>query len=193
MPRDYRRVVVTPGKSKKRFVAGALNAATGRVTLAEAKSKASDLFCKLVSALATEYRKAKRLHLVVDSYIIHSSKMTQHFLVQFGDREALHFLPPYCPNNNQIERVWLDPHANVTRNHRCKSIEELMVHVFPFFRGYNRSEKLNPSLRLATAVPVRDRSHLRCLFCRGTRYVVICRQLLLEYLCPIVSMLPHPP
>jgi transposase len=152
MPRDHRRVVVTPGQNKKRFVAGALNAATGRVTFVEAASKASDLFCKLVWKLAGEYRDARRIHLIVDNYIIHSSKKTRRFLAQFGDRVVLHFLPPYCPNDNRIERVWLDLHANVTRNHRCKSIEELMTHVFAFLRAYNRRAKLNPSLRLAAGV-----------------------------------------
>jgi transposase len=57
---------------------------------------------------------------------------------------VLHFLPPYCPDDNRIERVWLDLHANVTRNHSCKSIEELMLHVIAFMRAYNRREKLNP-------------------------------------------------
>ncbi len=152
MPRDHRRVVVTPGQNKKRFVAGALNAATGRVTFVEAASKASDLFCKLVWKLAGEYRDARRIHLIVDNYIIHSSKKTRRFLVQFGDRVVLHFLPPYCPNDNRIERVWLDLHANVTRNHRCKSIGDLMTHVFAFLRAYNRRAKLNPSLRLAAGV-----------------------------------------
>ena len=152
MPKGVRRVVVTPGKNKKRFVAGALNAATGRVTWVEAGSKASDLFCKLVWKLAAEYRRARRIHLIVDNYIIHSSKKTQRFLAQFGDRVVLHFLPPYCPNDNRIERVWLDVHANVTRNHRCKSIEDLMAHVFAFLRAYNRRSKLNPSLRPAVAV-----------------------------------------
>jgi len=151
MPRDYRRLVVTPGKNKKRFVAGALNAATGRVTFVDAKSKASDLFCKLVWKLAAD-RDARRIHLIVDNYIIHSSKKTKRFLAQFGDRVVLHFLPPYCPNDNRIERVWLDLHANVTRNHRSKSIEELMAHVFAFLRAYNRRAKLNPSLRLPAGV-----------------------------------------
>ena len=152
MPRDHRRVVVTPGQNRKRFVAGALNAATGRVTFVEARSKASDLFCKLVWKLAAQYRNARRIHLILDNYIVHSSKKTRRFLAQFGDRVVLHFLPPYCPNDNRIERVWLDLHANVTRNHRCKSIEELMAHVFAFLRAYNRRTTLNPSLRLATGV-----------------------------------------
>lgn len=65
---------------------------------------------------------------------------------------VLHFLPPYCPDGNRIERVWLDQHANVTRNHRCKTIEELMVQVIAFMRAYNQKKKLNPSLKPAVAV-----------------------------------------
>ena len=152
MPRDHRRLVVTPGQNKKRYVAGALNARTGRVTFVEGRSKASDLFCKLAWKLVAEYRDARCVHLIVDNYIIHSSRKTRRFLAQFGDRVVLHFLPPYCPNDNRIERVWLDLHANVTRNHRCKSMEELMAHVFAFLRAYNRRAKLNPSLRLAAGV-----------------------------------------
>jgi transposase len=109
-------------------------------------------FCKLVWKLAGEYRRARRIHLIVDNYIIHSSKKTRAFLAQFGGRVVLHFLPPYCPDDNRIERAWLDLHANVTRNHRCKSMEELMAHVVAFMRAYNRREKLNPSLRIAVAV-----------------------------------------
>jgi transposase len=65
---------------------------------------------------------------------------------------VLHFLPPYCPDDNKIERVWLDLHANVTRNHRCRSMEELMAQVASFLRAYNRRAKLNPSLRIAAGV-----------------------------------------
>ena len=59
---------------------------------------------------------------------------------------------PYCPDDNRIERVWLDLHANVTRNHRCRTIEELMVQVAAFLRAYNQRKKLNPSLKLAAGV-----------------------------------------
>jgi hypothetical protein len=45
--------------------------------------------------------------------------------------------------------VWLDLNANVTRNHRCKSMAELMAHVASFLRAYNRRAKLDRSLRLA--------------------------------------------
>lgn len=152
MLKGQRRYVRTPGQNRKRFVAGALNAATGKLTWVEAHSKASELFHKLVWKLAGEYRRARRIHLILDNYIIHSSRWTKLFLAQFGDRVVLHFLPPYCPDDNRIERVWLDLHANVTRNHRCTTIEELMVQVVTFMRAYNQRKKLNPSLKLAAGV-----------------------------------------
>lgn len=150
--KGQRRYVRTPGQNKKRFVAGALNSATGKLTWVTATSKASELFHKLVWKLLGEYRTARRIHLVLDNYIIHSSKKTKRFLAQFGDRVVLHFLPPYCPDDNRIERVWLDLHANVTRNHRCLTIEELMVQVVAFMKAYNQRKKLNPSLKLAVGV-----------------------------------------
>jgi transposase len=34
---------------------------------------------------------------------------------------VLHFLPPYCPDDNRIERLWKDLHDNVTRNHKVSA------------------------------------------------------------------------
>ena len=52
-------------------------------------------------------------------------------------RLRLHFLPPYCPNDNRIERVWEDLHANVTRNHRHTTITSLLNAVETYLQGRN--------------------------------------------------------
>ena len=55
-----------------------------------------------------------------------------------GGRIRLHFLPPYCPNDNKIERVWQDyMSANVTRNHTCRSMTALMREVRYYLRKRN--------------------------------------------------------
>jgi len=46
MLKGERRYVVTPGQNKKRFVAGALNAKTKKLTWVDAPSKASDRACE---------------------------------------------------------------------------------------------------------------------------------------------------
>ena len=75
---------------------------------------------------------------LINNYVIHKSAVTKAWLAQFGARIQLHFLPPYCPDHNRIERLWLDVHANVTRNHTCKDMAELMRRVANYLNARNR-------------------------------------------------------
>jgi transposase len=127
---DMRRRVLTPGKNQKRYLAGALNAKTGRLTWVESDRKTSDLFIKqLWTLVKADYPDAKSIHIILDNYRIHSSKRTQIALDALKDKVQLHFLPPYCPNHNRIERLWKDLHDNVTRNHTCSTMKQLMKEV----------------------------------------------------------------
>jgi transposase len=135
MLRGTQKWVLTPGKNQKRYLAGALNARTGRLTWVEYENKSSDLFIKqLWQLIKTDYPHAKKIHLILDNYRIHKSKRTQWALLALNGRVEIHFLPPYCPDHNKIERVWRDLHANVTRNHRCKNMNELMRGVSRYLR-----------------------------------------------------------
>jgi hypothetical protein len=132
------QLVVTPGKNRKHYLAGALNAVSGEIVWVDADRKGSALFAKLLWRLATLHASARCVHLILDNYIIHSSRLTKRVLETLGDRIRLHFLPPYCPNANRIERKWQDLHANVTRNHRSRTMSELLSHVFRYLRNRNR-------------------------------------------------------
>jgi transposase len=130
--------VPTPGKNVKRYLAGALNPRTGRLRWVEGERKTSALFITLLHQLLQTYAHAEVIHVILDNYRIHSSKIVQAALLSFGDRVRLHFLPPYCPNDNKIERVWEDLHANVTRNHRCPNMVALMREVRYYLRKRDR-------------------------------------------------------
>jgi transposase len=104
----------------------------------EGVQKNSSLFVALLAALVEEYPAARRIHVILDNYRIHHSRMTAVALAHFGRRITLHFLPPYCPNDNRIERVWQDLHAEVTRNHQCKSISDLTDEVWAYLRHRNQ-------------------------------------------------------
>jgi len=101
-----------------------------------ADKKNAALFCQLLRLLASRYRRARRVHLVVDNYGIHKASLTRKTLAAFGGRIVLHFLPPYCPDANRIERVWQDLHANVTRNHRCKTLGRLLDNARRYLDSY---------------------------------------------------------
>jgi transposase len=152
MVRGQQKAVLTPGQNVKRYVAGALDAVTGRVVWVEGRRKNSDLFVTLLKRLVQVYAGAKVIHVVLDNYRIHASQITKKALQAFGGKVLLHFLPPYCPNHNKIERLWRDLHDQVTRNHRCASMEELMRRVRRFLRRRNAAAKTRLTCRRRAAL-----------------------------------------
>jgi transposase len=145
MGRGQQKEVQTPGQNVKRYLAGALDARTGQVHWVEGARKTSALFIALLDQLLRTYTQAPVIHVVLDNYRIHDSKIVQAALCGWGGRIRLHFLPPYCPNDNKIERVWQDLHANVTRNHTCPNMTALMRAVRYYLRKRNRKILTNHS------------------------------------------------
>lgn len=140
MPRGLTREVVTPGKNRKAYLAGALDLRTRHLLVVEGERKTSRLFLDLLEALLRRHPGARRIHVVLDNYVIHKSRQVQAWMRDRGGRILLHFLPPYCPNENPIERVWLDLHANVTRNHTRRSLGWLLHDVWRWIRRRNAAK-----------------------------------------------------
>ena len=138
MGKGQQKDVMTPGQNEKRYLAGALDVRTGEVHWVEAEKKNSWLFMDLLKKLTVVYAKARVIHVILDNYGIHSSQVIGIALTHFARRIRLHFLPPYCPEANRIERVWQDVHANVTRNHTRATMAELMGDVRHYLRKRNR-------------------------------------------------------
>jgi len=139
MLEGVQKTVLTPGKNEKRYLAGALDATTGRLTWVEGERKTSDLFILLLWQLLKDYPQASCIHIVLDNFKIHDSYRTRIALAALGSRVKLHFLPPYCPDHNRIERVWKDLHDNVTRNHTCLTMPELMTEVYAYLQLRRRA------------------------------------------------------
>ncbi len=131
MPQGEQMTVPTPGKNRKHYVAGALNARTGAVVWAEHTAKDSELFLRLLEALLRTYRRARRLYLIVDNYIIHKSRVTLGWLARHPKIELVH-QPAYHPWVNHIEKLWKKLHDTVTRNHRYSTLSALMCAVACF-------------------------------------------------------------
>jgi transposase len=147
----HQRRLVTPGKNQRFYLAGAVDVRTGRLHTTGGTSKNAPLFCDLLRLLAARYPRAERIHLIVDNYGIHSAHRTRQQLEALNGRVVLHFLPPYCPDANRIERVWQDLHANVTRNHRCRTMRRLLANARHYLSGYvwRRSTGIHALLRAA--------------------------------------------
>ena len=141
MNRGKQKEVMTPGQNVKRYVAGALDARSGQLIWAQSDHKNSLLVIALLTELVKAYPQARAIHVVLDNFKIHDSQATRAAVDALKGKVVLHFLPPYCPDHNRIERTWRDLHDNVTRNHKCGSMEELMREVVSYIRRRNRDAR----------------------------------------------------
>lgn len=133
MKKGNQTTIPTPGKNQKRYLAGALNATTGNVIWVEWEKKNSDIFILLLAELRKRYRKAKKITVVADNYVIHKSAMTKCFL-RCNDKFKLLFQPVYHPWVNKIELMWKQLHEAITRNHKFPTMNTLMKAVRTFMR-----------------------------------------------------------
>lgn len=137
----HQKIVMTPGNNKKAYIAGSLDARDGTVRWVGDVAKNSSLFVTMLAALDRHYSTAKTIHVVLDNYSIHYSHETRSALKRFP-RIKLHFLPPYSPDYNRIERLWQELHANVTRNHKhsnlfdlCQDVKTYLNAISPWVRA----------------------------------------------------------
>jgi len=145
-PAGQRKHVATPGQNRKHYLAGAYDVESGELLVVDGPRKNSDLFILLCEHLTDVLPHAPRIHLVVDNYVIHTSKKTKRALDDLDGRVVLHFLPPYCPEDNAIERVWWNLHACVTRNHRCRDMRELIDEVYRYLSAHTERGPREASL-----------------------------------------------
>lgn len=68
----------------------------------EGDQKRSWLFLNLLRALLRRYRRARVLHLILDNYTIHTSRIVKAALAEWGGRLRLHFLPGRKPHRNPV-------------------------------------------------------------------------------------------
>lgn len=135
MIRGEQKEVVTPGRNRKKHLAGALEPCSQKLVWVRGDRKDSGLFIRLLRLLARTFRGFTKVHRILANYCIYKSKATRAALAELKGKIELHFLPPYCPQENKIELVWLHLHRNVTSNHCCREIEELMHRAENHLRG----------------------------------------------------------
>ena len=127
MPKGEQVEILTPGTNEKRYLAGALDCATGTTAHCVWFRKTTGLFLDLLATLDRVYPAAEFTHLyvVADNAKIHKAVEVEKWLAVHPRLELL-FLPTYCPKANPIERAFGDVHDKCTRNHTRKRIWALV-------------------------------------------------------------------
>jgi putative transposase len=127
MRRGQQARVVTPGDNEKCYLAGSLHWRTGKLFTTRGDKRNGKLFVAHLHELRRRLRRYKKIHVICDNASFHDNCWdVWEFVHRHGERVVLHFLPKYAPECNPIERIWWHLHEEITRNHQCKSLAELV-------------------------------------------------------------------
>jgi putative transposase len=129
MERGKQTEVVTPGNNVKRYLAGSMSWRSGELVVTHGTARNAQLFVNHLDDLRCRFRRYKKVHVICDNARFHTilgSRLVRKYLEEHSDRIVLHYLPAYSPKDNPIERVWWHLHEQITRNHQCHSMHELL-------------------------------------------------------------------
>lgn len=82
----------------------------------------------------------KNIHLIWDNAGYHKSKDIQSFVCKTNI--TLHYLPPYSPNLNPIERLWKIMHEQVTYNRYYPKLADFTEEILGFFRNIDQYKSI---------------------------------------------------
>lgn len=115
---------------------GALSLRDKTAIVLEEETVNSTSTVRLLNKLVVKHPVGK-IHLILDNASYHHSKVVKTWLKKHH-RFKLHFLPPYSPNLNLIERLWRFFHTQVTWNRYFATFEEFRRETLKFFKHLSR-------------------------------------------------------
>lgn len=134
MIKGQQATVETPGNNRKCHVAGSLVWQTGTLLVSDPQPhRNAAMFIAHLDDLRCRLRSRKRIHVFCDNAKFHNCRAVAEYLAVWGHRIKIHFLPRYAPETNPIEGVWWHLHETLTRNHRCRTLEELVSLAYDWF------------------------------------------------------------
>ena len=95
---------------------GAIDLETGKTRMIDVETVDAMSTIALLLSIEALYPAKRLIHVFLDNARYHHARLVLEWLAMPGRRIKLHFIPPYCPHLNPIERLWGLMHQNVTHN-----------------------------------------------------------------------------
>lgn len=138
--RGERKAIATNGRHYRLNIMGGICLNGHRVIYKQADQINADA----IAAFLVELRKANPgkylVHLILDNAGYNRDSSVQDFADSLGIN--LHYLPPYSPNLNPIERLWKIMHEQVTYNKYYEKFADFTGAIMNFFKTIGRKKRL---------------------------------------------------
>lgn len=113
---------------------GAIDLETGKTAMIDVEAVDAASTIGLLEAIEAMYPRLTMIHVFLDNARYHHAVLVQEWLAQPRRRIKLHFIPPYCPHLNPIERLWGIMHKYLTHNKCYPSYREFAEATLQFLR-----------------------------------------------------------
>jgi len=129
--RGQEKPLATTGSRTRLNLMGALNLETMQAHIGSYETLDSNAMEAYFDILRKAYPKALNIHLILDQGPYNKSEQTRKAAEKRGI--VLHFLPPYSPNLNPIERLWKVMNEHARNNRFFKTPNAFRDSIFAFF------------------------------------------------------------
>lgn len=127
--------VPAPGKNQRLGVCGAFNPVTGQMLSRVARKITGREIAGVIAKLSSRARRTQRLVIVVlDNAQVHKGRLAQRAWARHARWVRPFWLPAYCPDLNDIERIWKREKENYFANTLPPSVEAFERRVRRRFR-----------------------------------------------------------
>jgi transposase len=99
----------------------------------EGECISADTTLRLLERLSARHPCKRKIHVFLDNARYHHARVVKAWLARTDCRVVLHFLPPYAPNLNAIEKLWGVMHRRVTHNQHYPTEAEFIKKIHDFF------------------------------------------------------------
>jgi len=123
--------IATTASRTRVNIIGAIELNTMTVTSEFVETVNADNIKRFFEKLRQTYPKAKKLHIILDQSGYHRSHAVKEAALLYGIE--LHYLPPYSPNLNPIERLWKVMNEHVRNNVVFQSAQAFREQLALFF------------------------------------------------------------
>ena len=125
-----KEIPANSGRSRLNL-SGALDVVSQKVVVQVDKTLNADATIRFFGKIEEAYPNNSKIHVFCDNARYYQNKQVQDWLQ--GSKIILHFLPPYSPNLNPIERLWKWMKERVIYNTYYPGFEEFKSAVLGFF------------------------------------------------------------
>jgi transposase len=138
--RGERKLIPTTARQPRLNFIGGICLAGHRIVYQQADKVDGDSISKFLCLLRKRHPEKGIIHIIWDNAGYHTDELIQEFAK--GLAIELHYLPPYSPNLNPIERLWKIMKEKVSANHYYETFNDFTDATLYFFRNIGKNKSL---------------------------------------------------